>query len=200
MNNIDISYFEKGYSFIAGIDEAGRGPLAGPVVAAAVILPKNYFNQLINDSKKLTAKQREQVFEIIKRDSVCWRFSVISHNTIDKFNILNATLLAMEKSASKLFPKPDLILIDGNKKFNSTVETISLIKGDSISQSIAAASIIAKVIRDRIMDRLDISYPHYNWKKNRGYPTKEHYKAIIEHGISPVHRKSFLKRVNTNGF
>lgn len=200
MNSIDSSYFEKGYSFIGGIDEAGRGPLAGPVVAAAVILPKNYFNQLINDSKKLTAKQREQVFEIIKRDSICWRFSVVSHNTIDKLNILNATLLAMEKSASKLIPKPDLILIDGNKKFNTTVETISLIKGDSISQSIAAASIVAKVIRDRIMDRLDFIYPRYNWKKNKGYPTKEHYKAIIEHGISPIHRKSFLKKVNTNGF
>lgn len=195
MKNIDNLYCNKGYKLIAGIDEAGRGPLAGPVVAAAVILPQNYSNQLINDSKKLTSKQREQVFEIIKRESVCWTFSVVSHHTIDKINILNATLLAMQNSAKKLKPKPDVILIDGNKRFQFDIETVSIVKGDCLSQSIAAASIVAKVIRDKIMKRLDISYPNYNWKKNKGYPTKEHYKAIYEFGISPVHRKSFLKNV-----
>lgn len=195
MKNIDNFYFEKGYNLIAGIDEAGRGPLAGPVVAAAVILPKNYFNPLIDDSKKLSSISREQVFEIIKRDSVCWTFSVVSQTTIDKINILNATLLVMKNSAKKLYPRPELILIDGNKKFFSKVETIALIKGDSLSQSIAAASIVAKVIRDKIMERLDVSYPYYKWKKNKGYPTKEHFNAIKKFGVSPIHRTSFLNRV-----
>lgn len=195
MNNIDNLYFEKGYKIIAGIDEAGRGPLAGPVVAAAVILPSNYNNQIINDSKKLSSKQREKAFEIIKCDSVCWTFSVVSQKTIDRINILNATLLAMKNSAKKLIPKPDVILIDGNKKFQVDIETVTIVKGDSLSQSIAAASIIAKVIRDRIMERLDLSFPHYQWKKNKGYPTKAHFKAIEEFGVSPIHRESFLKRI-----
>ncbi len=196
MTNIDNSYYEKGYKLIAGIDEAGRGPLAGPVVAAAVILPKDYFNPLINDSKKLRPLRREELFEIIKQDSICWTFSVVSQYTIDKLNILNATLLGMKNSAIKLQPKPELILIDGNKKFISKIETITIIKGDSLSQSIAAASIIAKVIRDKIMERLDVTFPNYNWEKNKGYPTKAHFKAIEEYGVSPIHRKSFLKRYN----
>jgi ribonuclease HII len=195
MKNIDLEYYQKGYKLIAGIDEAGRGPLAGPIVAAAVILPLNFNNDLINDSKKIKAEVREKIFEIIKTNSICWTFSVISHYTIDKINILNATLLAMKKAAIKLVPKPDLILIDGNKKFIANVETISIVKGDTLSKSIAAASIIAKVIRDRIMDRLDFYYPQYNWKKNKGYPTKLHYEAISKFGISPIHRKSFLKGI-----
>lgn len=195
MNNIDNLYFEKGYKIIAGIDEAGRGPLAGPVVAAAVIFPSNYNNQIINDSKKLSSKQREKAFEIIKCDSVCWTFSVVSQKTIDRINILNATLLAMKNSAKKLIPKPDVILIDGNKKFQVDIETVTIVKGDSLSQSIAAASVVAKVIRDKIMERLDLSYPYYQWKKNKGYPTKAHFKAIEEFGVSPIHRESFLKRI-----
>lgn len=198
MKNIDLTYFEKGYKLIAGVDEAGRGPLAGPVVAAAVILPVNYYNELINDSKKLSPRQRAEVFEIIKSESVCWTFSVVSQNTIDKINILNATLLAMRNSSQKLKPKPEIILIDGNKKFQSNIETISIIKGDSLSQSIAAASIVAKVIRDKIMERLDIAYPQYNWKKNKGYPTSEHFRAIEKFGVSPIHRKSFLKKLILN--
>ncbi len=196
MRNIDLLYFQKGYDLIAGIDEAGRGPLAGPLVAAAVILPANYSNELINDSKKINAGLREKLFEVIKNDSVCWTFSVISNHTIDRINILNATLLAMKKAALKLFPKPKLILIDGNKKFNSKIETITLVKGDTLSQSVAAASIIAKVIRDKIMDRLDYYHPQYNWKRNKGYPTKLHYEAIEKFGITPCHRKSFLKGVD----
>jgi ribonuclease HII len=195
MKNIDNLYFEKGYKIIAGIDEAGRGPLAGPVVAAAVIFPSNYNNQIINDSKKLSSKQREKAFEIIKCDSVCWTFSVVSQKTIDRINILNATLLAMKNSAKKLIPKPDVILIDGNKKFQVDIETVTIVKGDSLSQSIAAASVVAKVIRDKIMERLDLSYPYYQWKKNKGYPTKAHFKAIEEFGVSPIHRESFLKRI-----
>jgi len=196
MRNIDLLYFQKGYDLIAGIDEAGRGPLAGPVVAAAVILPANYNNELINDSKKIKAGLREKLFDVIKNDSVCWTFSVISNQTIDRINILNATLLAMKKAALKLVPKPKLILIDGNKKFNSKIETITLVKGDTLSQSVAAASIIAKVIRDKIMDRLDYYHPEYNWKRNKGYPTKLHYEAIEKFGITPCHRKSFLKGVD----
>lgn len=196
MRNIDSLYFQKGYDLIAGIDEAGRGPLAGPVVAAAVILPANYNNELINDSKKIKAGLREKLFDVIKNDSVCWTFSVISNQTIDRINILNATLLAMKKAALKLVPKPKLILIDGNKKFNSKIETITLVKGDTLSQSVAAASIIAKVIRDKIMDRLDYYHPEYNWKRNKGYPTKLHYEAIEKFGITPCHRKSFLKGVD----
>ncbi len=195
MKNKDNFYFEKGYKLIAGIDEAGRGPLAGPLVAAAVILPQNYHNSLIDDSKKISPAQRERAFEMIKNDAICWTFSVVSQNTIDRINILNATFLAMKNSALKLHPKPSLILIDGNKKFDSKFETMTLVKGDSLSQSIAAASIVAKVIRDKIMERLDKFYPQYNWKKNKGYPTKTHFKAIEEFGITPIHRKSFLKKI-----
>jgi ribonuclease HII len=198
MSNIDLSFHSRGYKFIAGIDEAGRGPLAGPLVAAAVILPIDYSNTLIKDSKKLSAKQREEAFEIIKRDSICWRFSVVSQRTIDELNILNATLLAMKYSLRKLSPTPDLILIDGNKKFETLIETITVVRGDNLSQSIAAASIVAKVIRDRIMERLDFHYPQYNWKKNKGYPTNSHFDAIRKFGISPIHRKSFLKNILKN--
>ncbi|MCS7053341.1 MAG: ribonuclease HII [Ignavibacterium sp.] len=194
MRNFDHKFYNKGYNLIAGIDEAGRGPLAGPVVAAAVIFEKYYENPLINDSKKLNQKQREKVFEIIKKESLCWTFSVVSQNTIDKINILNATLLAMKNSVQKLNPQPELILIDGDKNFQYKVETIPIIKGDSLSLSIAAASIVAKVIRDKIMERLDLLYPNYKWRQNKGYPTKSHYLAIKEFGVSPIHRKSFLKK------
>jgi ribonuclease HII len=196
MKNIDLLYYQKGYDLIAGIDEAGRGPLAGPIVAAAVILPPNYTNELINDSKKIKAELREKVFDVIKNDSISWTFSVVSNQTIDEINILNATLLAMKKAALKLLPKPKLILIDGNRKFDFKIETQAIVKGDTLSQSIAAASIVAKVIRDRIMDRLDNYFPEYSWKKNKGYPTKLHYEAIEKFGLTPCHRKSFLKGID----
>lgn len=195
MKNIDKKYFKEGITFLAGVDEAGRGPLAGPVVAAAVILPKNFSHPEIDDSKKLSNKQREKLFEVIIQNAVSYSFSVVSHETIDKINILNSSLLAMKNSVAKLKPIPELVLIDGNKIFNSTLKLISVVKGDSLSQSIAAASIIAKVIRDRMMNRLAEKYSQYGWEKNKGYPTRQHIEALLKFGPTPVHRKSFLKKI-----
>jgi ribonuclease HII len=195
MKNIDRKYFEEGVNHLAGVDEAGRGPLAGPVVAAAVILPKDFYHKEIDDSKKLSHKQREKLFEVITENAVCYSFSVISNTTIDKINILNASLLAMKNAVKKLKPVPEVVLIDGNKLFKSQLKMIAVVKGDSLSQSIAAASIIAKVIRDRMMNRLSDKYSYYGWEKNKGYPTKQHIEALIKYGPSPVHRKSFLKKI-----
>lgn len=195
MKNIDKKYFKDGINLLAGVDEAGRGPLAGPVVAASVILPKNFHHKEIDDSKKLSHKQREKLFEIITENAISFSFSVISQTTIDKINILNASLLAMQKSVNKLKPIPELVLIDGNKIFNSRLQLISVVKGDSLSQSIAAASIIAKVIRDRMMNRLAEKYSYYGWEHNKGYPTRQHIEALLKFGPTPVHRKSFLRKI-----
>lgn len=195
MKNIDKKYFKDGINLLAGVDEAGRGPLAGPVVAASVILPKNFHHKEIDDSKKLSHKQREKLFEIITENAISFSFSVISQTTIDKINILNATLLAMQKSVNKLKPIPELVLIDGNKIFNSRLQLIPVVKGDSLSQSIAAASIIAKVIRDRMMNRLAEKYSYYGWEHNKGYPTRQHIEALFKFGPTPVHRKSFLRKI-----
>ncbi|MEJ5262723.1 MAG: ribonuclease HII [Ignavibacterium sp.] len=198
MKNLDKKYYKSGVTFLAGVDEAGRGPLAGPVVAAAVILPKNFHHKEIDDSKKLSHKQREKLFDIITQNAISYSFSVISQKTIDEINILNASLLAMKKSVLKLKPSPEIVLIDGNKKFSSGLELIPIVKGDSLSQSIAAASIIAKVIRDRMMNRLAERYPEYGWDKNKGYPTKQHIEALLKFGPTQVHRKSFLKKIFNN--
>lgn len=195
MKNIDKKYFKDGINLLAGVDEAGRGPLAGPVVAASVILPKNFHHKEIDDSKKLSHKQREKLFEIITENAISFSFSVISQTTIDEINILNASLLAMQKSVNKLKPIPELVLIDGNKIFNSSLQLIPVVKGDSLSQSIAAASIIAKVIRDRMMNRLADKYSYYGWEHNKGYPTRQHIEALLKFGPTPVHRKSFLKKI-----
>lgn len=195
MKNIDKKYFKDGINLLAGVDEAGRGPLAGPVVAASVILPKNFHHIEIDDSKKLSHKQREKLFEIIIENAISFSFSVISQTTIDKINILNASLVAMQKSVNKLKPIPELVLIDGNKIFNSRLQLISVVKGDSLSQSIAAASIIAKVIRDRMMNRLAEKYSYYGWEHNKGYPTRQHIEALLKFGPTPVHRKSFLRKI-----
>lgn len=195
MKNIDKKYFKDGINLLAGVDEAGRGPLAGPVVAASVILPKNFHHKEIDDSKKLSHKQREKLFEIITENAISFSFSVISQTTIDKINILNASLLAMQKSVNKLKPIPELVLIDGNKIFNSRLQLIPVVKGDSLSQSIAAASIIAKVIRDRMMNRLAEKYSYYGWEHNKGYPTRQHIEALLKFGPTPVHRKSFLRKI-----
>lgn len=200
MKNIDKKYFKEGITFLAGVDEAGRGPLAGPVVAAAVILPKNFSHPEIDDSKKLSNKQREKLFEVIIQNAVSYSFSVVSHETIDKINILNSSLLAMKNSVAKLKPVPELVLIDGNKIFNSTLKLIPVVKGDSLSQSIAAASIIAKVIRDRMMNRLAEKYSQYGWDKNKGYPTRQHIEALLKFGPTPVHRKSFLKKLFNDSY
>lgn len=195
MKNIDKKYFRRGINFLAGVDEAGRGPLAGPVVAAAVILPKDFYHKEINDSKKLSFKQREKLFDVIINNAISYSFSVISQSTIDNINILNASLLAMKKSVNRLKPTPEIVLIDGNKSFGTDAKLIPLVKGDSLSQSIAAASIIAKVIRDRMMNRLAEKYSFYGWEKNKGYPTKQHIEALLKYGPSQIHRKSFLKKI-----
>lgn len=194
MKELDLSFLSDDIRIIAGCDEAGRGPLAGPVIAAAVIFPNDFFCEEINDSKKLTEKQREKLFPFILQNAVTYSVASVSHGMIDKINILNASLLAMKNAVEGLKILPDLVLIDGNKVFKYSVPVVPIIKGDSKSLSIAAASIIAKVIRDRIMNRLDIHYPVYNWKKNKGYPTKQHLEAVKLHGTTPLHRKTFLKK------
>ncbi len=179
------------YKIIAGVDEAGRGPLAGPVVAAAVILPEYFNYQLINDSKKLSPKQREKAFFLIKKNAISLSVTSIPNYIIDKINILNASLLAMKKSIHKLKVKPDLVLIDGNKTPNSNFEELAITKGDSKSLSIASASIIAKYIRDKIMEYYAKVYPEFEFEKNKGYPTKRHKLLIKNFGITKIHRRSF---------
>lgn len=180
---------------LCGIDEAGRGPLAGPVVAAAVVFPQNVFIEGVNDSKKLSAKKRELLFEIIIKECLEYSVSVIAVNKIDEINILQASLLAMKNAVESLSFSPKLVLIDGNKTFPSKHTKEAVIKGDSKSFSIAAASIIAKVTRDRLMDELHKEFSAYNWRQNKGYGTKEHIEAIKKHGITKHHRVTFLKNI-----
>lgn len=180
---------------IAGIDEAGRGPLAGPVVAAAVIFDPAAHIKHINDSKKLTPQKREELYLVILEKAISYSVAAVSNFQIDRLNILQASLLAMKNAANRLQTKPDLILVDGNKTFVSDIPAVALIKGDEKSFSIAAASIIAKVTRDRIMRRLSIRFPNYLWHKNKGYPTKEHIDAIRNFGPTVLHRKSFLQNI-----
>ena len=180
---------------IAGTDEAGRGPLAGPVVAAAVILPKDFYDERIDDSKKLSAALRQELFGVIRKNALCYAYTIISQNKIDQINILKASLLAMKRSVEKLKVQPDLILVDGNKSFSYDAEVIPIVKGDSKSLSIASASIIAKVVRDRIMMKLAKEYPYYGWERNKGYPTKEHIEAVLKYGACRIHRKTFLKKI-----
>lgn len=187
---------EKGYNFVCGVDEAGRGPLAGPVFAAAVILPDGLEEIGINDSKKLSEKKRAALFELIKEKAVAYSVGSASEKEIDEINILNATFLAMKRAVDGLSIKPDIALIDGNRKPNTGIEEITLVKGDAKSISIAAASILAKVSRDEYMKDLDKKYPEYQFAKHKGYPTKLHYELIKKYGISPVHRLSFLKNLS----
>lgn len=185
----------QGYKSVCGIDEAGRGPLAGPVFAAAVILPPGLENIGINDSKKLSEKKREQLFNIITEKAIAWAVASASEKEIDELNILNATFLAMKRAVEALPVKPDFALVDGNRYPNTGVREQCIIKGDSISISIAAASILAKVSRDRFLLELDREYPEYQFAKHKGYPTALHYELIEKYGISPVHRRSFLKKL-----
>lgn len=195
MKNFDNNYLNKNVQLIAGVDEAGRGPLAGPVVAAAVIFSPDVFIEGVDDSKVLSEKRREELFEKIIKESIAHSVSVVPVKMIDEINILNASLLAMKRSVHKLKVQPDLILIDGNKSFNNKIPTVTIVKGDAKSFSIAAASILAKVTRDRIMKELAIEYPVYYWEKNKGYPTKQHRESIKLNGISPFHRKTFLRKL-----
>ena len=176
----------------AGLDEAGRGCLAGPVCAAAVILPKDFYHPLLNDSKLLTEKKRELLRPIIEKEALAFAVVMVNHKKIDAINILNASILAMQKAVDKLNVKPSLLLIDGNRfKQHKKYEHKTIIKGDSKFASIAAASVLAKTYRDDLMKKLHKKYPQYTWNNNKGYPTKAHRKAIKENGITPYHRLTF---------
>lgn len=176
----------------AGCDEAGRGPLAGPVTAAAVILPPHFSNPLINDSKQLTARQREQLRPVIEREAVAWAVAMVSPEEIDRINILNASILAMHRALDQLKVRPQFIAVDGNRfKPYANIPFQTIVKGDGRLMSIAAASILAKTHRDEYMRRIAQEYPQYGWEHNMGYPTRAHYQAIEQYGITPYHRKSF---------
>ena len=176
----------------AGCDEAGRGCLAGSVYAAAVILPEDYQNELLNDSKQLTEKKRYQLREIIERDAVAWAVGIVTPEEIDKINILNASILAMHRALDQLMVRPETIIVDGNRfKPYQELPHTTIVKGDGKYLSIAAASILAKTYRDDYMNQLAGEYPQYDWRSNKGYPTKKHREAIKQFGITPYHRKSY---------
>lgn len=185
------SNFSK-YKFEAGTDEAGRGCLAGPVVAAAVILPGNFTHELLNDSKQLTEKQRQLLKPIIEKEALAFAVAYVYQELIDKINILNASILAMHRSIELLKITPEFIIVDGNKFKNfKDIPHRTIVKGDSKYLSIAAASVLAKTYRDDYMEKIDLEFPNYKWFKNKGYPTKEHRQAIREFGVTEHHRKSF---------
>ena len=191
---IEDGCFAEGYSVVCGVDEAGRGPLAGPVCAAAVILPPHIEIPGLNDSKKLTDKRRRELMPVIKEQAIAYGIAFASHEEIDGINILQATYLAMERALAELSVKPDVALIDGNraKDFGLPVKTV--VHGDSLSASIAAASVLAKVTRDDLMMTLAEEYPQYGFEIHKGYGTKAHYEALSTYGPSPVHRMTFLKK------
>lgn len=191
---IEHECFADGCSVICGVDEAGRGPLAGPVCAAAVVLPRDLDIPGLNDSKKLTDKKRRELYDIITAQALAYGVALVDEKTIDEINILQATFLAMERAVAQLSIKPDLALVDGNREPSLPVPVKTVIKGDSLSASIAAASILAKVTRDRLMEELDETYPSYGFAVHKGYGTKRHYEALTEFGPCPVHRKTFLKK------
>lgn len=192
---IEKEYYDNGYKLICGIDEAGRGPLCGPVCAAAVILPLDCEIEGINDSKKLSEKKREAIFEVIKEKAVAYSVAMASAKEIDAINILQATFLAMRRAVGGLSKMPDLALIDGNQKPGLDIDEVTIVKGDSKCISIAAASILAKVTRDRYMRELDEKYPQFCFAKHKGYGTKLHYEMIGEYGICDEHRRTFLKKL-----
>lgn len=187
---------EAGYTVVAGTDEAGRGPLAGPVCAAAVILPIGLAIDGLNDSKKLTEKKREALFDVICKEALSYGIAYASPEEIDELNILNASQLAMRRAVAMLEPTPDLVLVDGNVAREFPMDTKTVVKGDSLSMSIAAASVLAKVSRDRVMAELAKEYPQYQLDKHKGYPTPLHMNLVRELGPSPIHRRSFLKFLN----
>ena len=190
MKEFETELYNKGINFIAGIDEVGRGPLVGPVVTAAVILPKDFYDERINDSKKLTEKKRELLYYVIMENDISVGIGISSEDVIDEINILNATKRAMLEAINNLSVKPEHLLIDA-VKLNTDIPQTSIIKGDAKSESIAAASIIAKVTRDRMMIELDKIHPEYDFKHNKGYGTKKHIEAIRKYGIIKEHRKTF---------
>ena len=185
---------EQGVGVICGVDEAGRGPLAGPVCAAAVILPEGELIPGLNDSKKLTDKKRRELFPIIKEKSIAYGIAFASEQEIDEINILQATFLAMKRAIEQLEGKADFALIDGNRETDFGVPCLTVVKGDSRSANIAAASVLAKVTRDLYMEELAEKYPQYGFEVHKGYGTKAHYAALTEHGMCEAHRRTFLKK------
>ena len=194
MWEIEQTYFDQGIQIICGVDEAGRGPLAGPVCAAAVILPANAQIPGLNDSKKLSDKKRRELYPIIKEQAIAYGIAFADHKEIDEINILQATYLAMERAIQQLSVKPELALVDGNRAKDFGVPVQTVVHGDSLSASIAAASVLAKVTRDDYMLQMAEEYPGYDFEIHKGYGTKAHYAALTEKGPSPIHRMSFLKK------
>ena len=193
--NFEHELIEQGYELICGVDEAGRGPLAGPVCAAAVILPTDLEIEGLNDSKKLTEKKREALYDIIIEKALAYGIAMVSEKVIDEINILQATFLAMKGAVEAMELTPDYVLIDGNREPDlGQLAVKTIVKGDSRSANIAAASILAKVTRDRYMMEMDREYPQYGFAVHKGYGTKKHYEALTEHGHCPIHRLSFLKK------
>ena len=191
--SLENKYSEMGYKVICGVDEAGRGPLCGPVYAAACVLPEGLFIEGLNDSKKLTEKKREALFDVIRENAIAYCIASASVEEIDELNILEADLLAMRRAIEGLSVKADFALIDGNINRGFSIDSAAIIKGDATSMSIAAASILAKVARDRICAELDAEYPEYKIAKHKGYGTKEHKEALFKYGPSPIHRKQFIR-------
>lgn len=193
--SFEIAAMNKGFKTVCGVDEAGRGPLAGPVYAAAVILPVGTEIAGLNDSKKLSEKKREELFDIINDVAISISVGTASEKEIDEINILNATFLAMKRAVEGLEISPDYAIIDGNRVPNLEIPTETVVKGDGKVMSVAAASIIAKVSRDRFMLKMAEQYPEYQFEKHKGYGTRLHYEMIEKYGVSPIHRSSFLKKI-----
>jgi ribonuclease HII len=184
---------QRGYAYVAGVDEAGRGPLAGPVVAGAVLFPPGWTHPAIKDSKQLTEKKREHLFDVIRREALAWSWASVDHQEIDRINILQASLKAMQAAVAALSLTPDYLLIDGVYPIASSIPQTPLIKGDQRSLATAAASIMAKVTRDALMKKYHEQYPRYNFARNKGYGTREHFRALASYGLCPIHRKSFTR-------
>ena len=196
IKKIDMSVYDEGFQYVCGIDEAGRGPLAGPVVVAAVVMPKNSMIDGVNDSKKVSEKKREKLYDLILEEAISYGVGIVDQNEIDRINILNATKAGLTQAVSSMQIKPDIILVDALNNIDTCgVPYRSIIKGDAKSYSIAAASIIAKVTRDRIMREWDKVYPQYGFEKHKGYGTAAHIAAIKENGLCPLHRLSFVKNI-----
>ena len=191
----DAQVRAEGYPVLCGVDEAGRGPLVGPVVAAAVIRPSDFQLEGINDTTKLSEKKREALFEVIKENAVTYGIGMADHKEIDELNILQATFLAMRRAVEAMGMTPDMVLVDGNQDPKLSLPPRTVIKGDATSASIAAASILAKVTRDHMLIEMDKEYPQYHFAKHKGYGTKDHYAQLMEYGMCPYHRRTFLKKL-----
>lgn len=198
MWEIEEGFYAEGIRVICGVDEAGRGPLAGPVCAAAVILPEHLELPGLTDSKKLSDKKRRELYPIIKEQALAWGIGFATEREIDEINILQATFLAMRRALEQMQVKPDLALIDGNRETDFGIPVKTVVKGDSLSANIAAASVLAKVTRDDLMVEMAQKYPEYGFEIHKGYGTKAHYAALREHGPSPIHRMTFLKKFYGN--